>query len=125
MVFIQAAWTTERDTLQQQIFKEESKRIRTELLRVFAQNDQGEVDNFPEKLDDDEYNGCFKETLAYVKEIFEKKLREKKDDMENTLMQAKVQWKRDQHEQIQKMLAVMKILLFGTFSVEDHENIID
>ena len=121
----QAAWTTERDALQRQIFKEESKRIRTELLRVFAQNNQGELDNISDKLDDDEYSGYFKETLVYIKEIYEKKLREKKEAMENTLVQAKVQWNRDQHEQIQKMIAVIKIFFFGTVSVEELENIVD
>ena len=106
----QANWETERNSLQQQILKEESVRIRTELLRGFAEemSEMSDGENNIRVQDDSDKDvySELKESIAYVKSVYEKKFNLQKVKYEDQVRKLEEWWQKEQIRVLDEQIKV-------------------
>ena len=106
----QANWETERNSLQQQILKEESVRIRTELLRGFAEemSEMSDGENNIRVQDDSDRDvySELKESIAYVKSVYEKKFNLQKVKYEDQVRKLEEWWQKEQIRVLDEQIKV-------------------
>ena len=101
---MQAEWAKERGELMQEILKEESQRIRKEVMLDFTEDDgpKEQVETWIKTGNDEDVYSEFRGFIQYMQSVYSKKfkaLKRKRDD------QIEV-WKKEQDEQLEKQIKV-------------------
>eukprot|EP00794_Sanderia_malayensis_P017491 gene17490-19240_t len=117
-----AEWKKERDLLRRQILQEESQRIRSELLTSFAEinlqefacKERSIVDDAVEK----NYLDELRETIAFIKQSYEKRIAENKASAGVALARAKDNWAAEEKKRTVQVLKEEKAKLEEEFEKE-------